>query len=115
MGEISVPGGYTIPMLFTAHHNEPTPYIEPTNCICLLSNYLQPNFSFISSSLMNGLNQRYTETINVNGEQTMMSKIKDFASGILTSHQKSHNNNIDDKANNIQLENNEFNAKVHFN
>ena len=115
MGEISVPGGYTIPMLFTAHHNEPTPYIEPNNCICLLSNYLQPNFSFISSSLMNGLNQRYTETINVNGEQTMMSKIKDFASGILTSHQKSHNNNIDDKANNIQLENNEFNAKVHFN
>lgn len=115
MGEITVPGGYTIPMLFTAHHDEPTPFIEPNNCICLFSNYLQPNFSFISSTLMNGLNQRYTETINVNGNQTMLSKIKDFAGDILNSHKKSHNINIDNKSDNVQLENDQFNAKVHFN
>lgn len=114
MSEIDV-GNYSIPIVLTAHHNEPTPFIEPNNCICLLSNYLQPNFSFISSALMNGLNQRYSETINANGEQTMLSKIKDFASNVLSSHQKSHSNNIDNKANNVQLENDEFNAKVHFN
>ena len=114
MSEIDV-GKYSIPIVLTAHHNEPTPFIEPSNCICLLSNYLQPNFSFISSSLMKGLDQRYTETINTSGEQTMLSKIKDFANNVLTSHQKSHNNNIDDKANNVQLENDEFNSKVHFN
>ena len=114
MGEFNV-GNYTIPIMLTAHHNEPTPFIEPNNCICLFSNYLQPNFSFISGALMRGLNERYTETINTSGDQTMLSKIKDFASNILSSHQKSHNDNIDDKANNVQLENDEFNAKVHFN
>ncbi|MBO7085090.1 hypothetical protein J6W20_04215 [bacterium] len=47
----------------TASHTEPTPFIDPVNEICLLSNYLQPEFSLISSGELNEIEER-TKTID---------------------------------------------------
>ena len=58
----------------TATHTEPTPFVDSFNQICLISNYLQPQFSFISAQRVKEIKEHKRNgvitSLNNNHEKT---------------------------------------------
>ncbi|MBQ3621443.1 hypothetical protein II941_01305 [bacterium] len=74
-GDDSSSNEETTTKILTASHTEPTPFIDSINEICLLSNYLQPEFSLISDGELNEIDQR-TSTIDDIVQQEKQAKQK---------------------------------------
>lgn len=74
-GDDSSSNEETTTKILTASHTEPTPFIDSINEICLLSNYLQPEFSLMSDGELNEIDQR-TSTIDDIVQQEKQAKQK---------------------------------------
>ena len=100
----------------TASHTEPTPFIDPVNEICLLSNYLQPEFSLISSGELNEIEER-TKTIDDVAAQEAKEKQRGLWNKIKNAASKKIKDFVatkKDKGNALKLENDIFNKEIRF-
>ena len=106
----------TTSKILSASHTEPTPFIDPVNEICLLSNYLQPEFSLISDGELKQIEER-TKTIDEWAEQEakykqrgLWNKIKNAASKKIKDYVAAKK----DKGNTFKLENDVFNKEIRY-
>ena len=100
----------------SASHTEPTPFIDPVNEICLLSNYLQPEFSFISNGALQELEAK-TKTIDEVAAQEEEEKQKGLWNKIKNATTKKVKDYIavkKDKGNQLKLENDIFNKEIRY-
>ncbi|MBO6072967.1 hypothetical protein J6P59_05100 [bacterium] len=108
-------GDDIIQKTITATHCEPTPFIDGFNEICLLSNYLQPQFSFLSKARLEELKTNQRNNLislepNNNQQKTgLFGKLKQKISNKF--NDITHK---DEKYNGIKLENDNFNKEIHF-
>ena len=106
----------TVEKTLTASHTEPTPFIDPVNEICLLSNYLQPEFSFISDGALQELEAK-TKTIDEVAAQEAKEKQKGLWNKIKNAATKKVKDFIaakKDKGNQLKLENDIFNKEIRY-
>ena len=106
----------TTSRILTASHTEPTPFIDPVNEICLLSNYLQPEFSFISDGALQELEAK-TKAIDEVAAQEEKEKQKGLWNKIKNAAAKKVKDFIaakKDKGNQLKLENDIFNKEIRY-
>ena len=104
-------GDKMVERTITATHSEPTPYIDTFNQICLMSNYLQPQFSLISQARIQELQNHERNNLNNANvqKQGMFGKLKQKVNNKID--QLAHK---DENFNGIKLENDLFNKEIHF-
>lgn len=106
----------TVEKTLTASHTEPTPFIDPVNEICLLSNYLQPEFSLISSGALEEIENK-TKTIDEIAAQEAKEKQRGLWNKIKNAATKKVKDFIaakKDKGNQLKLENDIFNKEIRY-
>lgn len=115
-GDDSSSNEETTTKILTASHTEPTPFIDSINEICLLSNYLQPEFSLISDGELNEIDQR-TSTIDDIVQQEKQAKQKGLWNKIKNATAKKFKDLVTikkDKGNEFKLENDIFNKEIRY-